>query len=72
MFALLSTIYNTQYVTLVTHIFGLDISFRMLIIMIEFCITVDIFLCSDHMTLLEAFEGWKDANRNEKILSPCK
>ena len=40
--------------------------------MIEFRITVDIFLCSDHMTLLEAFEGWKDANRNEKILSPCK
>ena len=34
--------------------------------MIEFCITLYTFLCSDHMTLLKAFEGQKDANRNEK------
>ena len=34
--------------------------------MTEFCITLYTFLCSDHMTLLKAFEGQKDANRNEK------
>ena len=34
--------------------------------MTEFCITLYTFLCSDHMTLLKAFEGYKDANHNEK------
>ena len=34
--------------------------------MTEFCITLYTFLCSDHMTFLKAFEGYKDANRNEK------
>ena len=34
--------------------------------MTEFCITFYTFLCSDHMTLLKAFEGQKDANYNEK------
>ena len=34
--------------------------------MIEFCITLYTFLCSDHIALLKVFEGWKDANRNEK------
>ena len=34
--------------------------------MTEFCRTLYTFLCSDHMTLLKAFEGYKDANHNEK------
>ena len=34
--------------------------------MTEFCITFYTFLCNDHMTLLKAFEGQKDANYNEK------
>ena len=34
--------------------------------MTEFCITLYTFLCSDHMTIFKAFEGQKDANRNEK------
>ena len=34
--------------------------------MTEFCITLYTFLCNDHMALLKAFEGQKDANRNEK------
>ena len=34
--------------------------------MTEFCITLYTFLCSDHMALLNAFEGQKDANCNEK------
>ena len=34
--------------------------------MIEFCVTLYTFLCSDHIALLKVFEGWKDANRNGK------
>ena len=34
--------------------------------MTEFCITLYTFLCNDHMALLKAFEGQKDANRNGK------
>ena len=32
----------------------------------QFCITLYTFLCSDHIALLKAFEGQKDANRNAK------
>ena len=38
----------------------------MLIIMTGFCIILYTFLCSDHIALLKAFEGWKDANHNGK------
>ena len=34
--------------------------------MIEFCITLYRFLCSDLIALPKDFEGWKDANHNEK------
>ena len=34
--------------------------------MTEVCVTLYAFLCSDHMALLKAFEGQKDANHNEK------
>ena len=34
--------------------------------MTKFCITLNTFLCNDHMALLKTFEGQKDANRNEK------
>ena len=34
--------------------------------MTKFCITLYTFLCSDHIALLKAFEGWKDANCNGK------